>query len=101
MLGCGGDGEEGDHGPGHFVISARPQHVFLLIRADRERQKIGADSANQTIVSQSEFYFSLLAVFDENATSLFAYDYADSPPSPFFSIYLSPSNETIHVDVEE
>lgn len=39
-------------------------------------------------MSQSEFYFSLLAVFDENATSLFAYDYADSPPSPFFSIYL-------------
>ena len=43
----------------------------------------------------------MLAVSDDNTTSVFGYDYSHTPPTPFFSYYLSPSNDTTHIDVEE
>ena len=47
------------------------------------------------------FDLSFLGLFTDDSEYLFGYDYAFQPPQPFFSVYVSPAKEPIHIDLEK
>ena len=54
----------------------------------------------QVVRSQTVFDIDIMGAFSENATSAFLFDYSQSPPSPFYSLFLPSSNASMHIDLE-
>ena len=43
----------------------------------------------------------MIGVWSDNTTAVFGYNYNDTPPSPFYSLYLPRSNTSMHIDLME
>ena len=57
--------------------------------------------SEQITYSDMKFDLSFLGLFTDDSEYLFGYDYSFQPPQPFFSVYVSPAKEPIHIDLEK
>lgn len=55
----------------------------------------------EVVRSQTLFDIDIMGAFSENATSAFLFDYSQSPPTPYYSLFLPSSNASMHIDLEK
>ena len=89
-------------------IESQVHSIFLDIDTVSYRSRDMVVSINKEFVvmrqlvrSQTVFDIDIMGAFSENATSAFLFDYTQSPPTPYYALFLPSSNASMHIDLEE